>query len=705
MSRRPRKAVAPDPPAPTAVSAPTGLTAAPGPPVAPGPPAAPPDMGQPAPGPSAAGPSGGGPSAPGASGGDPSGGGPSEPSAGAPRFLAETYRDRFPDLQKIAAERPDFDFEAHYIRHGRAETRHLAEPLKGGVDVALISGGGFLFLSGWLDDSMLRRNLFTPPELTVTLRMAFYEAELPAAAVMRSYRRDIKEGRGLLEDADLGFVILVPLPAEMRVGDRLDLTIACAGRRLALTEIAPKIVSDGYLVSYYLGFFRALEAGRHRMGACMEAYGRHGAALVALWRAHLAGLAPGSLLDLGVDREAGPETGPEGAERSGPERSGPTFSVLLVLYGKLEFFQAQCATLIARLAQAGGELIAVLNSPGLAVEAVALARHAHAAFGIPIRLLIMEGNAGFGAANNRAARLARSDRLICLNPDVFARPDTDFDALTARLAALGPREIVGARLHYADGTVMHEGMTILADPAPRRLPPAAPLFSEMLLRVDHPLKGVPPDLDRAAPAPVEQAERAGEPGSYPGQPQTASPQIGAPLGKAPNTASVDTASANPVSAGPLTVEAVTGSFLMIRRTFFDDLGGFSPDYVMAYYEDADLCLRARAAGGQVRLDPAIALTHLEGRGSGQGSGQDGPGTALPAMLFNRCLFTDRHADQAMRDAGMSGTGMGSTGMGSTGMGSTGIDSTDIGGPGIEDTGMGPAGIEPAGIGRNEESRG
>jgi GT2 family glycosyltransferase len=490
------------------------------------------------------------------------------------RFLAEAYRARFPDLQKIAEEDPAYDLARHFATHGLAESRHLSAAPAAGVDAAFVSGGGFVLVSGWIDDSVLRRHLFAEPPLQAQIAMSFHEVPVPADAILRTYRRDVKEARGLLEDADLGFVMFFRLPEGVPPGDRMELTLTCGGRKTRIAEIAPRIVSDGYLVSYYLGFFKALESGRHHMTGCMEAYGRHGATLVALWRDHLAGTGVAGVLDLGAP--AGP----------------PAFSALTVFFGKLEFLHAQAAALYPRLAEAGGELVAVVNSPGLATQAGELLRYAHAVHGLPVRLVAMEGNAGFGHANNLAASLARSDRLLCLNPDVFPMARTDWAAFSARMAALGDREVVGARLHYADGSVMHDGMTILADPVPRRMPPARPLFADLLLRVDHPLKGAPEGL-----------------------------------------------AGTPEGAGPRPVQAVTGSFLMIRRGLFEDLGGFATDYVHAYYEDADLCLRAGEAGAAVLCDPALSFIHLEGRGSGH----DGPGPARPAMLFNRCLFTERHA--------------------------------------------------------------
>jgi len=146
---------------------------------------------------------------------------------------------------------------------------------------------------------------------------------------------------------------------------------------------------------------------------------------------------------------------------------------------------------------------------------------------------------------------------------------------------------------------MHAGMAVEADPVPSRAPgpqdePAPrPLFAPALLRVEHPMKG------------------AGE-GFFAGL------------------------------EGPRPVQAVTGSFILVSRALFEELGGFSGDYVFAYYEDADFCLRAAAAGADVLCDPALRFIHLEGRGSGPGT----PGPVAGAMLFNRCLFTDRHLGAA-----------------------------------------------------------
>jgi GT2 family glycosyltransferase len=58
------------------------------------------------------------------------------------------------------------------------------------------------------------------------------------------------------------------------------------------------------------------------------------------------------------------------------------------------------------------------------------------------------------------------------------------------------------------------------------------------------------------------------------------------------------------------VSAVTGACLAIRRDVFAQLNGFDTAFPVNY-NDADLCLRARAAGYEVIFEPAATLRHDE----------------------------------------------------------------------------------------------
>lgn len=68
---------------------------------------------------------------------------------------------------------------------------------------------------------------------------------------------------------------------------------------------------------------------------------------------------------------------------------------------------------------------------------------------------------------------------------------------------------------------------------------------------------------------------------------------------------------------PGAVDFVTGGAMALRRAAFDAVGGFDEAFFPAYYEDVDLCFRLRAAGWQVRYEPALRGTHVESVGLGR----------------------------------------------------------------------------------------
>lgn len=59
------------------------------------------------------------------------------------------------------------------------------------------------------------------------------------------------------------------------------------------------------------------------------------------------------------------------------------------------------------------------------------------------------------------------------------------------------------------------------------------------------------------------------------------------------------------------VDIVQGSFFLIRRAFWNELGGFDPKFFM-YGEEADLCLRARTRGARPRMTPEATIIHYGG---------------------------------------------------------------------------------------------
>ncbi len=64
------------------------------------------------------------------------------------------------------------------------------------------------------------------------------------------------------------------------------------------------------------------------------------------------------------------------------------------------------------------------------------------------------------------------------------------------------------------------------------------------------------------------------------------------------------------------VDYCSGACLMLRRKFWNTLGGFDERYMPAYYEDTDLAFRVRDAGQRVIYQPRAVVVHFEGRSSG-----------------------------------------------------------------------------------------
>lgn len=85
------------------------------------------------------------------------------------------------------------------------------------------------------------------------------------------------------------------------------------------------------------------------------------------------------------------------------------------------------------------------------------------------------------------------------------------------------------------------------------------------------------------------------------------------------------------------VDYCSGGSVLIRKSVWDELGGFDERYYPAYYEDVDLCLRAAAHGWEVWYEPLASLRHIRSASSG---------ASFRALLGARGLhtFRERWAD-------------------------------------------------------------
>jgi GT2 family glycosyltransferase len=183
--------------------------------------------------------------------------------------------------------------------------------------------------------------------------------------------------------------------------------------------------------------------------------------------------------------------------------------------------------------------------------------------GLPPEIEIIRNstNRGFGAAINQAARGGTSPLIWLLNPDCRVVPGA-FAALSAELSRQPRCAVAAPRLLNADGSTQESA---------RGEPTALTgLFGRHGL-----LARLFPDASL-----TRQNLRAGD------------------LSRTSESADIDWA---------------MGASLLIRRTVFDEVGGFDERFFL-YWEDADLCRRTRDRGYTVRYVPSAQVTHV-GEGS------------------------------------------------------------------------------------------
>jgi GT2 family glycosyltransferase len=271
-------------------------------------------------------------------------------------------------------------------------------------------------------------------------------------------------------------------------------------------------------------------------------------------------------------------------ERFGPWTHRHRASIVVCLYGKIEYLFVQNALFSMGRGIEDYEFIYVCNSPELAESLLREAQVASSIYGIDQTIVILPGNAGFGGANNAAVRAATTDRILIVNPDVFPY-DRDWAAKHTDIVASLPLDqtrLFGAPLYYDDGSLMHGGMYFEVDSGPST--EGGRTVQWQLVRVEHYGKGAPASS-----------------GAY---------------------------------TSPRPVPAVTGAFISCDRAWYEKLGGFTEDYIFGHYEDADLCLKSIEAGALPWLQD-IKMWHLEGKGS----------TRLPVhnggSLVNRWIFSSK----------------------------------------------------------------
>jgi len=499
-----------------------------------------------------------------------------------PAFDEATYLAAFPDVA-AAVQRGDLGSGAEHYRLAGEKEKRLHRPeyrrelakasrrlgLPGlppdspgfSIEAVVVSSSGAVFIAGWADDPQQKLTAISAEIGALRWRWTqFPRIRRPDVEAVLGAPSPYHYGFWLVAGPADGAPVRIAPGAECAVEVQFDTGVSAERQHGVLLRSDPGLrdLAMGYLAGsqYYgnavLEGFAGLDTGA---GDWLIGFNRT------------------------ICRDAAAAAS---VERFGPARRRYQGSIVVPLHGIGDFLFVQNCLYSQGKGIADHEFIYVINSPELVEQLHREARIAEMVYGLSVSLVTLPYNAGFAVANNVGLNFARSDRLLCVNPDVFPR-ERNWAQRHMDLLAAAPAQqtrFFGTSLFYDDGSLMHGGMYFEAETGIR--PDTEGVTRRTILRVEHYGKGAP-----------------------------------------------DWASQF-VASRP--VPAVTGAFMSIDRAWFESLGGFTEDYVFGHYEDADLCLKSLEAGTPVWLHD-IPMWHMEGKGSRRLPAHEG------GSLLNRWLFT------------------------------------------------------------------
>lgn len=497
-------------------------------------------------------------------------------------FSEEAYLNANPDVADavLSAQVPSGYW--HYINQGQYESRTWTDPAKvtvgkllrqsghgevvgnsvrGNVEAIMTSRRAGILVIGWMDDR-------SSPIDTIVVTNDTWQYKFAPNEIFRSRRRDVESALSVMSRHSFGFMAFAFLDEPISIPSECAVEVILKDGSKIEQRSSPISSEDEELRNRVLsGIVSSDHFGNPALEAIRRLEGGFARPLLKLNGAITNSILPGALV-----------------RRFGPQWRKPRASLVVCLYGKMEYLFIQNALFSQCDFIAEYEIIYVCNSPELNERLLKEARAAELVYGLSMTLVLLSGNAGFGAANNIAAQHAKSNRIIIINPDVF--PYTSkfvsiHDELISGSAAHNTK-LFGVPLYYDDGSLMHGGMYFEFDEGVSI--DAERVIQTRLARVEHYGKGTPPNSTKFT------------------------------------------------QSRP--VPAVTGAFMSIDRDLFEQLGGFTQDFIFGHYEDADLCLKSLERGVAPWLHD-LKLWHLEGKGS----------LRLPiheaGSLINRWLFTKK----------------------------------------------------------------
>ena len=513
----------------------------------------------------------------------------SSASAHAPAISQEDFDEvgyirSYPDVADAIASGNISSGYEHYFMYGRFEGRQLPSSRAGvrdqlvliehtpalapsgplprlSVEALLFSRSGGIMVVGWIDDS-------ADPLDFILIDGRSWNITLSASNFVRVRRQDVEGELGTNLNHPFGFVgfhfknvkVIMPESCKMEL-------VTATGTTVSVTAL-PRTFDDFELRDVALSHIaEAKFFGNYQADAISNISRGFGQNILAI--------------NQSITRTV---TSNPYIERFGTLNGRLEGSIVVCLYGRAEYLFLQSALFSNLPGIDDYEFIYVSNSPELAETLLREAKLASRVYDLRITVVLLSGNAGFGAANNAAVQAALSNRILNVNPDVFPY-DVDWARKHSQLVKERPKnesKIFGAPLYYDDSSLMHGGMYFELDSGV--LLHGGKNEQISIVRVEHYGKGAPvwaSQFTRARPIP-----------------------------------------------------AVTGAFISSDRGWYERLGGFTEDYVFGHYEDADLCLKSMT-NDVVPWMQDLRLWHLEGKGSTRRPLHEG------GSIVNRWLFSSR----------------------------------------------------------------
>ena len=427
------------------------------------------------------------------------------------RLVHQRGISRNRDLLVAAVFRPRFT--------GQDTISTLSQPVLLEIDEAIVCPPNGVILMGWMISAL-------GAVRSVRVRSGRSTAEVVLAQSIAVRRPDVLAAVGYqynLSDDGCGFICYVPDALSSAESSYLEVELHTGEVGFKSFKLSTRSGVDAIR--------RVLQDVHVRYGDIDSAYDKVlGPAIASLNSARFSEIAPC------VERTFGRP----------PKK--PICSVVIPLYGRVDFMEYQMALFSRHSEMRQVEIIYILDDPPKRDELNFLAQSVFLRFRLPFRLLCMSNNMGFAPASNAGLDAARGEYVCFLNSDIFPKTEDWIERLIQRLEHDQRIGVIGPRLLFEDGSVQHEGCVYTA-------------LSEFgnWNFVDHINKGHRPRADQ----------------------------------------------------GLIYCEAITGACMVLKRSLARKLGGFDVSYVVGDFEDSDLCRKIQAGGLTCAVDTDVELYHLE----------------------------------------------------------------------------------------------